>query len=80
MANIKKQHQRILKGKDKSMKDRSIFQSYKELGEFRLEDSGCSWCVYEYLDNAYVFVGRIEKKNRESNKELYDRALDLVLY
>ena len=61
------------------MKDISIFQGWKELagpdGNIRLEDKGDFWGIYKYVGNSYVFAGHIDKKPRESNKALYERAI-----
>lgn len=61
------------------MKDTSIFQGWKEFhgpdGQIRLVDNGGVWGVYKHNGTSYVFAGHIDKKPRESNKALYERAI-----
>lgn len=59
------------------MKDLSIFQGIKELKarrHFMFEDLGGVWCVSVLEGDAFLQCGFLEKKSRESNKALYERA------
>lgn len=69
------------------MKDKSIFQGVKELGDLQFEDKGSVWDVGELCGNKYVqelcgkyYVHRmtIRKIKRESNKALYARVKELL--
>ena len=64
------------------MRDTSIFQGIKELKDFRFKDCGAIWMVGKRVDTDlgifYIHQGTLKKNKRESNKALYERALELT--
>jgi hypothetical protein len=55
------------------MRDKSIFEGIKELGDFRFIDQGNMWDVYKQSGSGYYLFTRISKK-KESNISLYNRV------
>lgn len=64
------------------MRDHSIFAGHKELSDgnelFVFVPAGESWHVYRRIENGNVHCGVLLKKNRETNKALFARALELI--
>ena len=68
----------------KRMKDQSVMSGVKILGELKFVESTdvlrVTWDVYRLIGDSYVFIGRLKKKEKQSNYSLYDdacRFLDL---
>lgn len=60
------------------MKDKSIFESIKELGEFRLYDQGAGiYKIFVLRDRGYHYLCTSKLKSR-SNKSLYEEAKSLI--
>lgn len=56
------------------MKDTSIFQGFKELGDFRIENQNFCLRIYKKQNNSFIYYATIMKINRESNKSLHKRC------
>lgn len=59
------------------MRNKSIFQGVKELGEFTFIDNGLTWAVYREADDCRFFFAHMRKIPRESNAALYERAKNI---
>lgn len=59
------------------MKDTSIFQGIKKLGELQFHDKGVTWHVFDE-SKGNVFVGAI-RKQKMSNAKLYEYAREELL-
>ena len=55
------------------MNDTSIFQGIKILKDLKFESVGINWRVYREINNSYLWVFSIAKKD-ESDEQLYERA------
>ena len=62
------------------MKDASIFEGIKELGNLRFEQNGITWRVFEEVDEGYYFICEIERLEKESNLDLFERATKTINY
>jgi hypothetical protein len=61
------------------MKNESIFQGIKELGDLRVVEEGSVWGIYEkQQDGSFVRVATICKISGESNRRLHARAAEFV--
>jgi len=60
------------------VRDRSIFQNVKILGELKLKRSSDFWLIYEMVEHDggdyWRHIATIHFKIKESNKALYERA------
>lgn len=56
------------------MKNESNIPNIKQLKNFRFKDIGKIYAVYMQINEAYFFLCKIEKKSKESNQALYNRA------
>lgn len=61
------------------MKDTSIFEGFKELGHLRFEQNGITWRVFDDKDEGYYFLCEIERLEKESNLDLYNRARNIII-
>jgi hypothetical protein len=66
------------------MKDKSVMSGVKILGDLKFVELTSAlkgiWDVYRLMGDSYVFIGRLEKKAKQSHYSLYDdasRFLDL---
>jgi hypothetical protein len=60
------------------MKDRSLFQNVKILGELKLKRSSDFWLIHELIEHDggdyWRRIGAIGIRTKESNIALYERA------
>jgi len=66
----------------KRMKDKSVMYGVKILGELKFVESNDyglrRWDVYRLIGDSYVFIGRLKRKEKQSNYSLYDDAFKIL--
>ncbi len=64
------------------MKNLSMFLGIKELKKddvsLMFERNGGYWKVYHLSDRAWIYAGVLYRYEREANKRLFERGLDLI--